>query len=399
MRAGAFILLICCLPAVLPVKLVAEDVTVQALTSKIRVMQSKRNKDRAAAGRLSQLQLTERLTWDHKLELYKILPGEKSRHALQLLQDASEFLSPPASELPTSPIPSIVEQRKMLGATRTLVGENYAHLPNFFATRQLERYRMEEPSIKNFFNQLVHEDSLSIDIAVRDGKETDILAEIDNKKMVDLINRGSIYSSGEFAAMLPLLFNTHVATSFRWARWEMQAGEITAVFSYTVDKAHSPFNAEYCCVPNGHGGSKHYLASPAYHGEIWINLTTSEVMRVTSINDEAPESPTKEWRSMVEFGKIKVGENQYQLPVRSVTLVDKKVMDQFLIPVEPGRVATLMTESTFVNYHLFKSSIRFPDEFPEPNEPAAIPPRAARPETTPPQPDPLNAPPPVNPKK
>jgi len=385
-RTGASILLICCLGAVQPAMLVAEDVTVQALTGRIQVMHSKRTRDGSAAGRLSQFQLTERLTWDRKLELDKMLPGEKSRHELQLLQDASEYLPPPESELPATPVPAMAEQRKMLSTTRTLVGENYSRLPDFFATRKLERYRIEYPDIKNYFTPLVHVDSLSIDIAVRDGKETDRLADMDNRKMVDLISRGT-YSSGEFSTMLPLIFNIHTAASFRWARWEMQAGEIIAVFSYSIDKAHSQIDAEYCCVADGHGGSKHYLTKPAYHGELWINPATSEVLRMTGINEELPESPMKEWRAMVEYGRVRVGENQYQLPLRSVTLVEKKVLDQFYFPVEPERVTTMMTESTFVNYHRFKSSIRFPENIPEQSEPAG------KPQTTP-----LTPPPPETPK-
>jgi len=59
--------------------------------------------DADAARRLSDLQLTERLSSQRFIALTQIMPGEKSRHALLAIADQSEFLNPPSSEIPPNP--------------------------------------------------------------------------------------------------------------------------------------------------------------------------------------------------------------------------------------------------------------------------------------------------------
>ena len=71
--------------------------------------------DTEAAQRLSDLQLTERLSSDRLSTYSQVLSGEKSRQALRAVADQSQFLDPPAYEIPANPAPSFAEQRRMMG--------------------------------------------------------------------------------------------------------------------------------------------------------------------------------------------------------------------------------------------------------------------------------------------
>jgi hypothetical protein len=79
----------------------AKRVTVDELVRKLAVTRSL--PDAEAARKLSDLELTERLSRARFDRLQSKLPGEKARQALMILADASVFLDPPAAENPNQP--------------------------------------------------------------------------------------------------------------------------------------------------------------------------------------------------------------------------------------------------------------------------------------------------------
>jgi hypothetical protein len=96
--------------------------------------------DSEAAQRISELQLTERLSPLRLATLSQTIPGEKFRQALRAIADQSAFLPPPSSEIPSNPAPPVAEQRRIMGLVATYVEHTIPQLPNFFATRTTDHF-------------------------------------------------------------------------------------------------------------------------------------------------------------------------------------------------------------------------------------------------------------------
>src|SRR4051794_16197316 len=101
---------------------------------------SRQSPDDELAGRLSPIELTERLPSADLARLIATLPGDKSREALRVLADMSEFLDPPAAQIPARPAPDESAQREMMGRVVEYVSRTTHKLPNFFATRRTTRF-------------------------------------------------------------------------------------------------------------------------------------------------------------------------------------------------------------------------------------------------------------------
>src|ERR1035441_4617403 len=108
--ASIFVVLMLALPA-WAAKRVTVDQLEQILTA------SRYNPDAEVARHLSDLELTERLSSTRIARWKAILPGDKAQAALVALADASEFLDPPAAEIPATAPPDLAAQRRILALT------------------------------------------------------------------------------------------------------------------------------------------------------------------------------------------------------------------------------------------------------------------------------------------
>src|SRR5690348_7767000 len=93
----------------------AKRVTVEELERMLVAAQSL--PDAEAAQKLSEIELTERLSGARLDRMESKLSGEKARQALMILADASVFLDPPAAEIPHQPTPDVATQRKIMALT------------------------------------------------------------------------------------------------------------------------------------------------------------------------------------------------------------------------------------------------------------------------------------------
>ncbi len=91
--------------------------------------------DGELAAQLSDLRLTERLSWARLAHWRAELGGAKSQRALLGLADRSAFLEPPAGDIPDRAAPDVAEQRRILGLAAAYVGRAIPQLPRFYATR------------------------------------------------------------------------------------------------------------------------------------------------------------------------------------------------------------------------------------------------------------------------
>ena len=118
--------------------LAARQMTVEELAQAVAPLKGKRDAD--AAWQLAGMQLSERLSTARAEQLEKEMPGEKSRQALEAVADASQFLDPPAADIPAKATPDFAEQRRMMGLVVAYVAKTIPLLPNFFATRVTTRF-------------------------------------------------------------------------------------------------------------------------------------------------------------------------------------------------------------------------------------------------------------------
>ena len=97
--------------------------------------------DAEVCKQLSQLELTERLSTDSLARWNSDLPGETARQALLTLADRSAFLDPPQREIPDAAKPEMAEQSRILALAVQFVASILHKLPDFFATRETNRFR------------------------------------------------------------------------------------------------------------------------------------------------------------------------------------------------------------------------------------------------------------------
>jgi hypothetical protein len=90
--------------------------------------------------KLSDLELTQRLSEVRRARLEDGLPGLRSRKRLTLMADASAFLNLPDDEIPAKPEPDPTTRTSLLAMARDYVAKTILKLPNFLATRETTSY-------------------------------------------------------------------------------------------------------------------------------------------------------------------------------------------------------------------------------------------------------------------
>src|ERR1039457_2297027 len=119
----------------------AKRVTVAQLEQSLAADSASHRADADIAHRLSDLELSERLTGATLDRFANKLPlGPRTALALQLLSDQSAFLDPPATELPATGMPDAAAQQRMMELARGYWVGIWPHLPNFFVTRATARF-------------------------------------------------------------------------------------------------------------------------------------------------------------------------------------------------------------------------------------------------------------------
>ena len=180
------------------------------------------------------------------------------------------------------------------------------HLPNFRCTQETHRFTAALKSP----DQLKEADSFKDELLYEDGKERYQRIEINGVKADNApdANQG-IRSRYEFGSMLRGLFDPEVAASYKWAGRAMAMGVLCQVFDVEVSKAKSNFMLNY-------GGRRELVA---YTGHVFIDEETGMVRRLTiqgvGLEKEfGLQSPALS----LDYGMVKIGKEDYLLPLRSV---------------------------------------------------------------------------------
>ncbi len=339
----------------------ARRVTADQLEQAIATLHGKRDVD--FAWQLSGLQLTERLSAARLAGLEKGLPGEKSRQAMVVLADESDFLDPPAEEIPATATPDFGAQRQMMALVVAYVGKTIPQLPNFFATRVTTRFE-DTPQLGLSPYQPLHlVGNSSATVLYRNGRE---VVDTGTAKKPRPMN-AKLNTMGVFGPILGTVLVDAARSKLAWSHWEQGAAGPEAVFKYDVAKEKSHYEVSYCCVaeegPTYVADLHPFQRIVAYHGEMAVDPASGTILRLSVEAELRPTDPISRADILVEYGAVEIGGKTYFCPVRSVSLSVEQmvqVIGPYASPVARARqpLQTSLNDVSFEEYHLFRSDAR-----------------------------------------
>jgi hypothetical protein len=330
------------------------------------------------------MELSERLSEDTAERLNTQLnAGSAVELGLALLADQSAFFDPPASELPATAAPDEAAQQRMLAAARSYVAQTLPRLPNFLATRTINRYDDSPQEVKKgawpVRAGLHLVDTSSREVSVRDERENQPPTQGSAvwKEQIGLI------SGGEFGSTLGMILADTVQGKVTWSHWEQSAAGATAVFHYSVPKSASHFEIigtlQRQAALEGHattdaGTSSRGIAGigvrpsgvsstntsiirtrPGYHGSVWLDPATGTILRITMEANAKDSAPFRRAAILVKYGPVEIGGSSFICPVRSLALSTAVAGAEAISGDAPTE---WLNETLFTGYHRFASTTR-----------------------------------------
>jgi VWFA-related protein len=322
--------------------------------------------DAELARRLSGMELRERLS-SEKLSSWKVrLKGEKAQAALVALADASAFLHPPPSEIPTLAAPDTEARQAMLSSTVDFLEKTVPKLPDFFATRSTARY--EEPPLKENQTWKTAGSDRSLHLAgtsqatilYRNGNEVVDLETAKGKKPEREHRRLEL--TGAFGPILSVVILDAASSELVWSHWEQGSAGPLAVFRYRVPKGESHYAVTYRGVLDYRDEAGVFQRLTGYHGEITIDPQSGAIQRMTLEADLEPNLPMIRSAVMVEYGPVEIGGNTHICLVRSVSIGRVRKIFSIYEWGQSFRVygpfETLLDDVSYGKYHMFHGEAR-----------------------------------------
>lgn len=331
--------------------------------------------DEKVAERLSDLELTERVSPTRLAKWEKDFPGSRTREALMKLADQAAFLEPPQADVVRDPPPDNETQEKMLALALDYVRTTLGRLPNFYATRETTHFE-DIPSQPVAYEtgpgfgsgmRGIHVPGLAMGrtdarplhstgtssetVTYRDGSE---INEVQAGKSKEADRQAtSLTTNGEFGPILGVVLGDAMRSQVAWARWEQGASDPVAVFRYAVPEDASHYRVG---IPNG---NKMDQFDPAYHGEFAIDPATGSVLRLSVVADMAPPHEMMRTAIEVEYAPVEIGGRTCTCPVHGVAFSKTPVGS---VRIEsPGtlpEIQTQLNDVAFTHYHQFGSESR-----------------------------------------
>jgi hypothetical protein len=345
----------------------ATRVSVEELQRVVASAQGKSDAD--VAKQLSDLELTERVSAAGLQKLKASLPGAKAQESLDALADSSQFLRLPASELPNTSAPDVATQRRMLGLVVNYVSKTIHQLPNITAERDTTRFEdrpaqdvQEETGMVSYSYQPLHVvDRFKTPVSYRDGKE-----ELEGASSKHANPSRGLVSWGEFGPILSTVFVDAAKSSLGWGHWETGPGGATeAVFQYAVPKDKSNYQVVFCCTAEGveaATSARPFQQQVAYHGEIAIDPSNGDILRLVVTAEIEPGNPLTKAASVVEYSSIVIGGQSYVCPLKSISLSQAASIPpskgSHSMGYALGPQKTFLNRTVFVNYRRFGSESR-----------------------------------------
>jgi hypothetical protein len=350
-----------------------KKVTVQQLKDLLVSMQQSKKTDSEAADQLKEIELNEELTGSAANSLKSYLPGPYTSVQVEILKEQSAFLAPPATDLPTAPVPDAAAQQAILAKAADFASRVYVQNPHLSVTKTTLRF--EDHAITTNSIGIHNSNSLLAPVQLVDNQvdlvETDkgIEQAAASRAKTKWGMNGEI-SEGEPGTNLDAIFlEASSSGKINWLRWQMIDGRQTAVFSFAVEKEKSHFDVSYCCFPRTETATHVASASlvmttgsilsvstwepfkkiAGYHGEFFINPDTSLVVRVITRAEMKPTDLVFREDRRIDYGPVVIAGKSYLLPHLSITAMTA-------IPNGDNNTASSVTRHTllFASYQNYK---------------------------------------------
>jgi VWFA-related protein len=335
-------------------------------------------KDDKLAQQLSDMELTECLSSARLASLKARVSGTKSWAALVAVADASAFLDPPPSEVPSRPPPDLAAQRLMQSRAIDYLLQTIPKLSDFFATRTTMHYRElpihEKQAWKSVFGDrsLRWAGSSRADVLYRNGLEVvDYVKGSKREKGAVRFN-----TKGVFGPILRAAILDSARVDWDWNRWEQGAEGLRAVFRLRVPKQESHYQLESCGLLDAVDGTGAFELLTGYHGEITTDAESGAILRLSLEADLEPNLPVLRSGIVVEYGPVTIAGTTHLCLVRSIsisrvrTIFDLHEWDHDFRVYGPFE--TMMDDVDFGGYHMFRGQMRILtgfDEVPEGKNP------------------------------
>lgn len=298
--------------------LAQQQLTVAKLVEFIRSSIQQKLADKDVAGYLTGVRLTERLDPAMVESLQGQGAGPKTVAALNHLAELSAKLTPPAPKAPaaparTLPIPSYAEQQAVITAARDYALNYTQSLPDFICLQVTRRYadRHYRPGEEGSWAM---QDRLAEKLSYFEQHEKyEPISQNDNSlygKTAD--DLGGALSRGEFGTLLREIFDPASDAEFEWKRWGMLRGNLSHVFGYYIDRAHSKETISF---------NKSQTVTPAYHGEIYVDKATNTILRVTVEPEPPADFPVQNIHQTLDYASTEISGQKFWLPLSSEVIM------------------------------------------------------------------------------
>ncbi len=206
----------------------------------------------------------------------------------------------------TDPKPDLLT----LARIKTVMTETLARQPNYTCIQQVERSRRRLP--KRRFQ--LH-DVLRLEVALVDGKEMFAWPgsrRFEQTDLTEMIADGAI-GTGDFALHARAVFHSS-APVFKYAGQSEMRGRQVERFDFSVTRLNSGYHIK----------SPGHEAVVGYHGSLWADVASQELVRLEVNADNIPEElGISAARDVMDYDRMKIGASEFLLPSASeLTMTD-----------------------------------------------------------------------------
>lgn len=206
--------------------------------------------------------------------------------------------------------PEIAPELLTLARIKTTMADRLARQPNYTCVQQIERSHRRLPKRKFELH-----DVLRIEVALADGKELFAWPgsrKFEQSDLTEMISGGAI-GTGDFALHARSVFESS-APRFNYVGKTEMRGHNAVQYNFVVPLISSGYHLK----SNGRE------AVVGYHGSLWADVETHELVRLEVDADDIPPSlGIATAKDQMDYDRVRIGESDFLLPVGSeLAMVD-----------------------------------------------------------------------------
>jgi hypothetical protein len=266
--------------------------------------------DRQVAQEVSRIKLNSRLDEATVSELQHLGALPRTVEALKQLAAASASLPAAPIKIQTTvappPAPSQEEQSRILSEIREHALDYSKNLPNYICLQQTKRH--VDPTGSQGW-QLA--DRVVERLTYYEQKENYKVVTINDAPVTKEIPHDKLpgaKSSGEFGSILREIFEPDTQTEFQWEKWTRLGPRVMYVFNYRIRQPRYGIRDE----------ESNQEIHVGYHGLVYADRDTKNVMRITLICDDIPaDFPIHDVSLRLDYDFTDISGQQFLLPYHS----------------------------------------------------------------------------------